>query len=34
MMAASTIIALPVVLFFVLVQRNLAKGITAGAVKG
>lgn len=33
-MAASTIIALPVVLFFVLVQRNLAKGITAGAVKG
>ena len=33
-MAASTIIALPVVLFFVLVQRNLAKGITASAVKG
>jgi N,N'-diacetylchitobiose transport system permease protein len=33
-MAASTIITLPVVLFFVLVQRNLAKGITAGAVKG
>ena len=33
-MAASTIIALPVVLFFVLVQRNLAKGITSGAVKG
>lgn len=33
-MAASTIITLPVVIFFVLVQRNLAKGITAGAVKG
>ena len=33
-MAASTIITLPVVLFFVLVQRNLAKGMTAGAVKG
>ncbi|OYN88559.1 carbohydrate ABC transporter permease [Parenemella sanctibonifatiensis] len=33
-MAASTIIALPVVIFFVLVQRNLASGLTAGAVKG
>ncbi len=33
-MAASTIITLPVVIFFVLVQRNLAQGITAGAVKG
>lgn len=33
-MAASTIITLPVVIFFVLVQRNLAKGLTAGAVKG
>nr|WP_246370753.1 MULTISPECIES: carbohydrate ABC transporter permease [Helcobacillus] len=33
-MAASTIIALPVVVFFVLVQRNLASGLTAGAVKG
>ena len=33
-MAASTIITLPVVIFFVLVQRNLAQGMTAGAVKG
>lgn len=33
-MAASTVIALPVVVFFVLVQRNLASGMTAGAVKG
>ncbi|WP_234991994.1 carbohydrate ABC transporter permease [Brachybacterium nesterenkovii] len=33
-MAASTVIALPVVVFFVLVQRNLAAGVTAGAVKG
>ncbi len=33
-MAASTIIAVPVVIFFVIVQRNLASGLTAGAVKG
>ncbi|WP_375544138.1 carbohydrate ABC transporter permease [Dermabacter hominis] len=33
-MAASTIIALPVVIFFVLVQRQLSSGLTAGAVKG
>lgn len=33
-MAASTIIALPVVVFFVLVQRQLTSGLTAGAVKG
>lgn len=33
-MAASTVIALPVVIFFVLVQRNLASGLTSGAVKG
>lgn len=33
-MAASTVIAVPVVIFFVLVQRNLASGLTAGAVKG
>lgn len=33
-MAASTMIALPVVIFFVLVQRNLASGLTQGAVKG
>ena len=33
-MAASTIIALPVVIFFVLVQRQLSSGLTAGAVQG
>lgn len=33
-MAASTLIALPVVIFFVIVQRNMAAGLTAGAVKG
>ncbi|MCS6712194.1 carbohydrate ABC transporter permease [Brachybacterium sp. EF45031] len=33
-MAASTVITLPVVIFFVLVQRNLASGLTQGAVKG
>ena len=33
-MAASTIIAPPVVIFFVLVQRQLSSGLTAGAVKG
>lgn len=33
-MAASTIIALPVVVFFVIVQRQLVTGLTAGAVKG
>lgn len=33
-MAASTTIALPVVIFFVLVQRQLSSGLTAGAVKG
>src|SRR5699024_5509728 len=33
-MAASTLITLPVVIFFVLVQRNLAQGIPAGAVEG
>jgi N,N'-diacetylchitobiose transport system permease protein len=34
LMAASTLIALPVVLFFLLVQRRIAFGLTAGAVKG
>lgn len=29
-----TIIALPVAVFLVLVQRNLAQGLTAGAVRG
>lgn len=33
-MAASTIITVPVMIFFVLVQRKLASGMVAGAVKG
>jgi N,N'-diacetylchitobiose transport system permease protein len=33
-MAGSTLIALPVVVFFMLVQRRVAGGLTAGAVKG
>ncbi len=33
-MAASTIITIPVVVFFVLVQRRLSSGLVAGAVKG
>jgi N,N'-diacetylchitobiose transport system permease protein len=33
-MAASTLIAIPVVIFFLLVQRRIAFGLTAGAVKG
>ncbi|WP_166852479.1 carbohydrate ABC transporter permease [Isoptericola sp. BMS4] len=33
-MAASTIITVPVMVFFILVQRRLAGGLTAGAVKG
>ncbi|WP_448071530.1 carbohydrate ABC transporter permease [Georgenia yuyongxinii] len=33
-MAASTLITLPVVVFFTLVQRNLSSGLAAGAVKG
>jgi N,N'-diacetylchitobiose transport system permease protein len=34
LMAGSTLIALPVVIFFLLVQRKIAFGLTAGAVKG
>jgi ABC-type glycerol-3-phosphate transport system permease component len=34
LMAGATLTALPVVVFFVLVQRRLAAGITAGAVRG
>ncbi len=34
LMAASTIIALPVVVFFMIVQHRVASGLTAGAVKG
>ncbi|AAT88303.1 sugar ABC transporter permease [Leifsonia xyli subsp. xyli] len=33
-MAASTIITLPVMIFFVVVQRRLSNGLVAGAVKG
>ena len=34
LMAASTLIAIPVVIFFLLVQRKIAFGLTAGAVRG
>jgi N,N'-diacetylchitobiose transport system permease protein len=34
LMAASTLAAIPVVVFFLLVQRRIAFGLTAGAVKG
>jgi N,N'-diacetylchitobiose transport system permease protein len=34
LMAASTLFALPVVVFFLIVQRRLVTGMTAGAVKG
>jgi N,N'-diacetylchitobiose transport system permease protein len=34
LMAASTVTAIPVVIFFLLVQRRIAFGLTAGAVKG
>jgi N,N'-diacetylchitobiose transport system permease protein len=33
-MAGSTIMALPVVIFFLIVQRKVTAGLTAGAVKG
>lgn len=33
-MAASTLFTIPVLVFFLIVQRNLVAGITAGAVKG
>ncbi|GGM43993.1 sugar ABC transporter permease [Longimycelium tulufanense] len=33
-MAASTLFTLPVVVFFLIVQRNMVAGVTAGAVKG
>jgi N,N'-diacetylchitobiose transport system permease protein len=32
-MAGATLTAIPVVVFFVLVQRKIAFGLTAGAVK-
>ena len=34
LMAASTLTAIPVVIFFLLVQRRIAFGLTSGAVKG
>jgi N,N'-diacetylchitobiose transport system permease protein len=34
LMAGSTLIAIPVVIFFLLIQRRIAFGLTAGAVKG
>jgi N,N'-diacetylchitobiose transport system permease protein len=34
LMAGATIIAVPVAIFFMFVQRNLARGLTAGAVRG
>jgi N,N'-diacetylchitobiose transport system permease protein len=34
LMAGSTLIAIPVMVFFLLVQRKIAFGLTAGAVKG
>lgn len=34
LMAGSTIIAAPVVIFFMVIQRKVATGLTAGAVKG
>jgi N,N'-diacetylchitobiose transport system permease protein len=33
-MAGSTLMAIPVVIFFLLIQRRVASGLTAGAVKG
>jgi N,N'-diacetylchitobiose transport system permease protein len=33
-MAGATLTALPVVVFFVLVHRRIAFGLTAGAVRG
>jgi N,N'-diacetylchitobiose transport system permease protein len=33
-MAGSTLIAVPVIIFFLLVQGRMVSGLTAGAVKG
>ncbi|SCL38597.1 hypothetical protein GA0070624_6269 [Micromonospora rhizosphaerae] len=33
-MAASTLFTLPVIVFFLLVQRRMVSGLVAGAVKG
>jgi len=34
MMAAATVATLPVVIIFFLLQKNIVRGLTAGAVKG
>ncbi|MFI1869247.1 carbohydrate ABC transporter permease [Streptomyces jumonjinensis] len=34
LMAASTMIAIPVVIFFMIIQKKMAAGLTSGAVKG
>ena len=34
LMAASTLVALPIVILFAIIQRKVAIGLTAGAVKG
>lgn len=34
LMAGATLTSLPVVVFFLIIQRNIAVGLTAGAVKG
>jgi N,N'-diacetylchitobiose transport system permease protein len=33
-MAGATLIAVPVIVFFLIVQRRMTAGLTAGAVKG
>jgi N,N'-diacetylchitobiose transport system permease protein len=33
-MASSTLITIPVIIFFLLVQRRMVSGLTAGGVKG
>ena len=34
LMAGAILTSLPVVVFFLIIQRNIATGLTAGAVKG
>ncbi len=33
-MAASTLLTLPVIVFFLLIQKNMVSGLSSGAVKG
>ena len=33
MMAASTLVVVPSVIFFILIQKNIAKGLTEGSIK-